>query len=209
MKLAFHTLALAAAFATASAFAAGTSHPDAPAAAASGAPAPSSPAKKALVKKLLELQQPAIETLAVEMAQQPAMNWMRQAGAALQNMPADKREAAAKAIQADVKKYAQETVPIVKDKAIKLAPSVIGPIIEQNFSEDELKTIVAWIQSPVSKKFGQIGGQMQDALSQALVKETQSTVSPKLEALHASLAKDLGMSESAPASAPAAPAAKK
>jgi hypothetical protein len=207
MKFAFHTVALAAAFATASAFAAGTSQP---AAAAASAPAPVSAAKKALVKKLLELQQPAIENLGVEMAQQPAMNWMRQAGAALQNMPADKREAAAKTIQADVKKYADETVPVVKDKAVKIAPGVLGPILEQNFSEDELRTIVTWLQSPVSKKYAQMGGQLQEALSQALVKETQGTVGPRLEALHASLAKDLGLPPSPPpASAPAAPAAKK
>lgn len=204
MKLAFHTVALAAAFATASAFAAGS--PAAPAAAASAA-APVSPAKKALVKKLIELQQPAIENLGVEMAQQPAMNWMRQAGAALQNMPADKREAAAKAIQADVKKYAEETVPVVKDKAVKVAPGVLGPILEQNFSEDELKTIVAWLQSPVSKKYAQLGGELQQALSQALVKETQGVVGPKLEALHASLAKDLGLPASAAAAS--APATKK
>jgi hypothetical protein len=202
MKFAFHTVALAAAFATASAFAAGTSQP---AAAAASAPAPASPAKKALVKKLLELQQPAIENLGVEMAQQPAMNWMRQAGAALQNMPADKREAAAKTVQADVKKYADETVPVVKDKAVKIAPGVLGPILEQNFTEDELRTIVNWLQSPVSKKYAQMGGEMQQALSQALVKETQGVVGPKLEALHASLAKDLGLPASAPAASAPAP----
>jgi hypothetical protein len=141
------------------------------------------------------------------MAQQPAMNWMRQAGAALQNMPADKREATAKTIQADVKKYAEETVPVVKEKALKVAPGVLGPILEQNFTEDELKTIVAWLQSPVSQKYASIGGQLQQALSQALVKETQGVVGPRLEALHASLAKDLGLPP-APAAA-SAPAPKK
>ena len=42
---------------------------------------------------------------------------MQAAGQALQQMPADKREAAAKRIDADAKKFVDEAVPIVRDRA--------------------------------------------------------------------------------------------
>jgi hypothetical protein len=207
LKLTVRTLALAAAFATGSAFAAGAAHP---AAAASGAMAPASPAKRALIRALIQLQQPAIEGMAAQMVQQPAMTLMRQAEPAVQAMPADKRAAAVKAVQADVKRYADETVPLVRDKAVKLAPSVLGPILEQNLSEDELRTVIAWLQSPASKKFSEISGHLQEALADKLVAETQGTVAPKVDALRTAMAKDLGLpAPAAAASAPAAPAPQK
>lgn len=161
---------------------------------AASAPA-SSPAKKELVQKVLKLQQSGIEMLAAQMAEQPAMQLMQQAGMALQQQPADKREAIAKEIQADVKKYADETLPPLKDKAVKLAPSVIGPMLEERFTEDELKQIVGWMESPVSRKFAQLGPEMQRALAEKLATDSRATVEPKIAALQASMAKRLGIQQ--------------
>ena len=87
------------------------------------------------------------------------MPLMDSADGALQSrVAADKREAVAKAIQADARKYVDETVPIVRDRAIKLAPTVAGPILEEKFTEDELKQVVAMLESPVLAKFQSVGG---------------------------------------------------
>jgi hypothetical protein len=175
----------------------------APAPAASAA-APVSAAKKELVQKLLKLQEPGVQQLAQQLAEQPALRLMELAGQQLQAVPADKREAVAKAIQADAKKYADEAVPIVRDKAQKLAPSVLGPMLEQNFSEDELRTIINWVESPVSKKYAQLSPQMQQAISEKLVAETRSAIEPKARALQQSMMQQLGIKAPAAASAPAA-----
>ena len=77
------------------------------------APASASPAKKELVAKLLKLQQPAIETLSRNLAEQPAAQLLNQAGTFLQmRVPADKREAIAKDIGNDVKAYALSLIHI-------------------------------------------------------------------------------------------------
>jgi hypothetical protein len=163
-------------------------------------------AKKELVAKVLLLQQPAIEQAAQALAERPALQMLQQAGMALQQqVPADKREAVAKEIQAEAKKYADEAVPLVRERAIKLAPSTIGALLEEKFSEDELKQLIAIIESPVNRKFLQLGGEMQNALIDKLVAETQGVVEPKVRALEQAIGKRLA--QAAPAAAPAAPAA--
>lgn len=175
----------------------------APAAAAAPAPAPVSPAKKALVAKVLALQQPGIEAMARTMVEQPAIQLMQQAGPALQQrVPAEQREAVAREIQADLRKYVDETTPLVRDRAIKLAPSTIGAILEQKMTEDELKQVVQILESPANKKFQSLSGDMQRAIAEKLVAETQPLVQPKLQAVQQTVAKRLGITPAGAASAP-------
>lgn len=168
--------------------------------------------KKELVAKILQLQQPGIETLARTLAQQPAAVMMQRAGNVLQaRVPADKREAVAKEIQADLNKYMDEAVPVVRDRAVRLAPTTIGALLEDRFTEDELKQLIAIIESPVNRKFQQLGGEMQKSLSDKLVAETKGAIEPKIRALEQAVAGRLGIQASpdaAPAPAAARPPAK-
>lgn len=181
-----------------------------PAAPAPAPVAPSSPAKKELVKKLLTLQQPGVEVLARQLLQQPVQQMLQAAGAALQQVPAEKREAVAKDIQRDVTKFGEENGPVMRDRALKLAPTTIGPILEERFTEDELRQIVTWFESPVSKKFGEMSNEMQKALAEKLVADTKDLMTPRLKALDQALVKDLGLPPpSANKSAAPPPAASK
>lgn len=155
------------------------------------ATAPSSAAKKALVAKVLQLQQPGIEGLAKQFAEQPAMQMMQQVGPALQRVPAERREAVAKEIQADARKYAEEATPIVRERAVRLAPSTIGTLLEERFTEDELKQIVVLLESPLNRKFQAMGPEMQRALGEKLVAETRGTIEPKVKALEQTIIKRL------------------
>lgn len=95
------------------------------------AQAQSTPAKKALVARILKVQQPGIEGMSRSMAERPAIALMDRAGAVLtERVAADKRDAVAKDIQADVKKYLDEAVPLVTSRAVKLAPTALGPTRE-------------------------------------------------------------------------------
>lgn len=160
----------------------------APAAPAASAP-PASPAKKALVAKVLKLQQAGIENLARQITEQPAMQLLQRADIALQRVPAERREQLARDIQADARKYADETVPVVRDRAVALAPQTVGPILESQFTEDELKQIASILESPVNRKFQQLGGEMQRALTEKLVGETRASVEPKLQQFEQAVAK--------------------
>lgn len=164
--------------------------------------APSSPAKKELVARIIKLQQPAIDSMAQGLVQQPLGPLLERADAALGRVPQEKREAVMKGIQADTRKYVEETTPIVRERAVSVAPTTIGPILEEKFSEEELKQVVAMLESPVLAKFQQAGGEIQRALAQKVVGETRPQVEQRFRALEDSMAKRLGVP--APAAAPAA-----
>ena len=174
-------------------------------AAAGSSMAQTPPGKKELVARVLQLQQPGIEAMARGLAEQPAMQLMQQAGQALQRVPAERREALGKDIEADLRKYAEDTVPIVRDRAVKLAPSTIGPLLEERFTEEELRQVVAMLESPVIRKFQGMAGDMQRALTEKVVAETKTEVEPKVRAMQQSVAKRLGLT-SVPAVGGAAPA---
>jgi len=149
--------------------------------------------KKELVNKLLQLQQPGVEAMAKGLAEQPAIQLTLAARQAFGNVPQDKRESVAKAIDADLKKYTDEAVPLLRERAIKLSPSVIGTELETNFNESELKQLIEWFESPVIKRFNTLAPGMQRTLSEKLVGETRSLIEPKLKTLESSMARHLGL----------------
>lgn len=156
--------------------------------------AETSAAKKELVAKVLQLQQPAIEMAARALAERPAAMLMQQAGLALQTrVAAEKREAIGKEIQADVKKYVEEAVPLVRERAVKLAPSTIGTMLDEKFSEEELKQLIAILESPVNKKFSQMSGELLKVLLDKVMVDPQSAIEPKVKALEQVIVKRLGL----------------
>ena len=167
----------------------------------SPAPLPTSPAKKELVKIVLALQQPEVEMLARNLAQEPAARMMQEAGRVLQNqVPEDKREAAVKSLEESAKKYVDEAVPLVRDRAIKLAPSTIGTALEERFTEAELKALIAWLESATYKKYQQVAPDIQRVFMQKLIADARPSIEPKLKTLEESVRATLtsAVSSSAP-----------
>jgi hypothetical protein len=165
--------------------------------------------KKELVTKLVQLHQQGIEQIGRVIAGQTSQEMLQAAGQALPNVAANKREAVGKEIQADVKKFYDEVEPLLKKRAVELAPAIVGPMYEEKFSEDELKTLIAWLESPVSRKYAEVGPAQSDALAQKLVADTRATIEPKIKALETTVAKRLGVPTAPPPAAPAASAPKK
>ncbi len=172
------------------------------------AQAESSASKKDLVARILVLQQPAIEQTAQTLVERPALQLHQQAGIALQTrIPPEKREALAKQVQEDLKKYVDEVSPQVRQQAIKLAPTTIGVLLEEKFTEDELKQVLAFLESPVNRKYQQMGGEFQKALGEKLVAQMKGVVEPKVKALEQTVVKHLGLPPP-PANKASEPAAK-
>lgn len=176
----------------------------APASAPAAAP---SAAKKALVARVLELQQPGVEAMARQMAEQPAVQLMQQVRPLVQRLPAERREAVARDIEGDLRKFVEEATPIVRDRAIKLAPATIGPLLEERLTEDELKQVIAMLESPVNRKFQQMAPDMQRAIGARLITETRGEIETKVRALDQSVARRLGITPAAGAASGARPAA--
>ena len=180
--------------------------------AAGPASAQSTPAKKALVQRVLALQQGEIEGFARSVVERPAAQMMREAGLALQQQVApDKREAAGKAIEAEVRRYVEEAYPIVRERAMKIAPTTIGAVLEEKMSEDELTTLLAWLESPTNKKYQQIAGELRTKFGEKLMGEMPPILDPRLQALDGRIRVILGVPPAGgakPASGAAKPAAR-
>lgn len=166
--------------------------------------------KKELVARAVQLQMPGIEQLARGLVEQPAAQMLRQAGLLLQERATpEQREAMGKKIQDSTNKFVEETTPLVRDRAVKLAPVTLGAALEEKFTEDELKQLVAWLESPVSRKYQQILPEVQGNFVQKLVGDTRGLVDPKLKVLEQSVRTTLGALAQGPASGPSpAPAPK-
>ncbi len=139
---------------------------------------------------MLQLQQPAFDGMAAAVASEPASRLMQQAGAALQfRVAPEKREAIGKDIQADVKKYGDEVVPMLRERSVKLAPTTVGPLLDEKFSEDELRQLITILESPVLNKFSQLAPTIQKTLTDKLVTDMRSQVEPKVTILRLSIDK--------------------
>lgn len=146
------------------------------------ASAPSA-AKKDLINKLLTLQQRGVDDMARALTQGPAMNLGQRAASALQTVPADKREATAKAIDADIHKYVDEAAPLIKERTAKLAPQVLTPILDEKLTEDDLRQLIAWMESPVRKKYEALSVDIRNGLGERVLADLSPTLDPKLAAL--------------------------
>lgn len=170
--------------------------------------AETTPAKKELVAKILEAQKAEIQSVAFGLADQSIAPLMADVQMLLrQQPPGEKRDAIAREIQGDVKKYGDEVVPLLRERAWKLAPTTIGTALEEKFSEDELKQLLATLESPVYARWRQLSGELGQGLAQKLVADVRPTLEPKMRALQQSIGRRLGLEPAASAaSAPKAAA---
>jgi hypothetical protein len=162
-------------------------------------------AKKELVQRILTAQQPELESVSRSIVERPAAQMMQEAGLALQRQVApDKRESVGKSIEAEVKKYVDESYPLVRERALKLAPTTIGAILEEKMSEDELKQLIAWLESPANKKYQSLGPDMRNSFIQKVLVDARPVVDPKIQALDGRIRAILGLPPATPQ--PATPA---
>lgn len=139
--------------------------------------------KKELVQKLLTLQQSSLESTARSLTENPARQLVAAAQPILaQGVPADKREATARLVDAEIKKYIDAADPIVQASTKKLSTSVLSPMFEEKFTEDELRQLITIIESPVLKKYQGMLPEVSRALVEKVIADARPQVDPKLKA---------------------------
>ncbi len=148
--------------------------------------------KKELVQKLLNIQQSSLETTARGLAETPARQLVAAAQPILaQGVPPEKREATAKALDAEIKKYLDAALPVVRMVTIKDSQTVVAPLFDEKFTEDELRQLVTMLESPVLKKYQTLLPDMSKALIDKVVEDARPQVDPKLQATQEAIRKIL------------------
>lgn len=138
--------------------------------------------KLKLVQKVLTLWH--LEDTAVVMVQRPAADAMNQARIALQGrVSSAKQEATLREIAPDLQKYIDEATPIAREAASRVKAPIVTPLLMQHFSEDELRQLIALLESPVKKKFEQLLPQFERAFGEKIAAESRAAIDPKLQAM--------------------------
>jgi hypothetical protein len=149
-----------------------------------------SPEKQKLIDQVLQLWH--VEDVAISMAQRPAVGAMEQSSAALQGRVTEaKREATMKDISADVQKYIDGATPIARANALRLKEPVLAPLLAQNFSDEELRQLIALLQSPVKKKFEQLVPEFEKAYGTRIGAESSAQINPMIKSMSESIATKL------------------
>ena len=139
--------------------------------------------KKELVQKLIDVQQASLENTARGLTENPARQLVAAAQQVIvQGVPEDKREATAKQVDAEIKKYLDAANPIVRASTLKQSQAAVAPLIEEKFTEDELKQLVGMLDSPVLKKYQGLLPEMSKTLVDKVVADARPQVDPKLQA---------------------------
>jgi predicted RNA-binding protein with PIN domain len=172
-------------------------------------------AKQDLIKRLPSLQKQELDALASDLAQGPARQIMAQAqNVLLQAVPAEKREATAKQVTAELTKFVETATPFVKASANKVATDAIAPVMASKFTEDELKQLVTMLESPIIKKYQELLPELNQALLEKISADVRPQFEPKVQGLQENVRKILDtasggkLSQAAAAQAKAAAANK-
>ncbi|HEY1150504.1 MAG TPA: DUF2059 domain-containing protein [Pseudoduganella sp.] len=138
--------------------------------------------KQELVNKVLKLWH--VESIGESMLQQPVGNAVQQARVMLQGRAApEKRDAAMTEITEDARKFMDDNRSVTRASAEKLIPTTIAPLLAERFTEEELKQIIAILESPVKAKFEAMVPELQKKLGESVAADTRAVIDPKLQEL--------------------------
>lgn len=146
--------------------------------------------------------------LAGSAAQGVIANW----NARLAGLPAAKRQSAATALDAELKKFNDDNLKLVTAEAAKVRSGALLSAYMERFSEEELKQLIALMEAPVFKKYQTLSPELGNIYVKAIVDGTRSAVETRSKAFDVAASKITGIPAAAantpaasapPASAPA------
>lgn len=136
--------------------------------------------KQQLIQRLLELWH--VEAVGVTMLREPVDNALRQSRAALQaRTTPEKRDEALKDIEGYAKELLEKLLPKVLERSKKLTQTTVVPILSEKLTEEELRQVIAMLESPTKAKFEALVPEMQKALGTKLGEEQGGEVKPQME----------------------------
>jgi uncharacterized protein len=167
--------------------------------------AQTSDAKRALAVRAVAAQEgPEMNRMLAQLAgsatQQMVANWDER----VSQMPEAKQQAAINAMDAELKKFNDDTLKLITTQATKVRGDALLNAYIERFSEEELKQLVALMEAPVFKKYQSVGPDLGGIYIKAIVDGTRSAVEARSKTFDAAAAKIVGIpAAAAPASAPA------
>lgn len=128
--------------------------------------------------KVVALQQgPELERLVSQLAGSTAQdliaNWAPKLDA---NAPKAQQKKTSEDLNAELKKYADDTVKLINKHVAKVSADVLVPAYAERFTLEELKQIAAFFESPAIKKYQATAPELGNVFVQKLIDASRTDV---------------------------------
>ncbi len=150
--------------------------------------------KKALATKLAQLQARSdgaalAEQLTADAVSFPLNVWSQRLD---ETVPPARQKEVREKLDVELKKFADTTHKTVQAQVAPAAEAALVPIFMEKLSEDEMQTIIAYLESPVSQKFQTIAGEAGNAWAQKVIDATRAAVESNLKTFDATATRIVG-----------------
>lgn len=134
--------------------------------------------KRALATKLAQIQlkadSPALTEQLTATAVQPVVaNWLQRLD---ESVPPAKQKEVRDKLDVELKKYAESTQKAIEAQVNKAGEAALVPIFMDKLTEEDMKTIIAYLESPVSTKFQALGPEATNAWAKRVIDATRGAV---------------------------------
>lgn len=135
-------------------------------------------AKRALAVRLAQIQQKAdagamAGQLTASAVQPLIAVWSQRLD---ETVPPARQKEVRDKLDVELKKFTDSTEKTIEAQVAKAAEPALVPIFMEKLSEDEMKTIIAYLESPVSAKFQALGPEAASAWAKRVVDATRAGV---------------------------------
>jgi hypothetical protein len=151
--------------------------------------------KQALASRLAQLQAASdgaalAEQLTADAVSFPLANWSQRLD---ESVPPARQQEVREKLDVELKKFADTTHKTVQAQVGPAAEAALVPIFMEKLSEEEMQTIIAYLESPVSQKFLSIAGDAGNAWAQKVIDGTRASVEGNLKSFDAAAARIVGV----------------
>ena len=166
-------------------------------------------AKKTLATKLAQMQAKSdgaamANQLTADAVQLPLSTWSQRLD---ESVPPARQKDVRDKLDVELKKFADNTHKAIEAQVGKAAETALVPLFMDKLSEDEMKTIIAYMESPAALKFQGLSADAGNAWAQKVIDATRTTVETNVKSFDAAATKIVGVPATPPATAPASGAA--
>ena len=157
-------------------------------------------AKTEWATKVVALQQgPELERLVSQLAASTAQEIIANWGPKLQtNVPKAKQQKASEDLNAELKKYTEDTNKLIGKQVKTVSAEVLVPAYAERFTVAELKELTAFFESPTIKKYQAAAPELGNNFVKKLIEASRSDVVARARQFDDAASKIVGNSPSEP-----------
>lgn len=150
--------------------------------------------------KVVALQQgPELDRLVSQLSGSTTQELIANWGPKLEaNVSKSKQQKASDDLNAELKKYTEDTSELIGKQVGKVSAEVLVPAYAERFSLDELKQIAAFFDSPAIKKYQSVAPELGNVFIQKLMEESRADVIARVKQFDDAALKIVGTTPIAP-----------